>query len=153
MIYVEMFPFMQCLPFNYDAALHLMILRQKWWMSTQFQSFPQQKKQQKTWLVVSAPLKNISQIGIISPSRGENKKSLKPPPSNKKTRYLFLWRENRPQLPCTASPSEKTTQDLRMDGSPLKKIWHKTSGFTKHEFEVALILGMIFWRHFQTKTR
>ena len=150
MIYVEMFPFKQCLPFNYDAPLHLMILRQKWWMSTQFQSFPQQKSQQKNWLVVSTPLKNmLVKLGSFPLGRGENKKSVKPPPSNKKT-YLFLWKENCPQLPpfswrltcpftCTASPPEKTTQDLRwMDGSSLKKIWHKTSGFTKHEFEVAL---------------
>ena len=33
------------------------------------------------WLVVSTPLKNISQIGSSSPNRGENKKSLKPPSS------------------------------------------------------------------------
>jgi len=33
------------------------------------------------WLVVSTHLKNISQNGIISPSRSENKKYLKPPPS------------------------------------------------------------------------
>ena len=33
------------------------------------------------WLVVSTYLKNISQNGIISPNRGENKKYWKPPPS------------------------------------------------------------------------
>ena len=31
------------------------------------------------WLVVSTPLKNISQIGDLPPNRGENQKSLKPP--------------------------------------------------------------------------
>ena len=37
------------------------------------------------WLVVSTQLKNISRNWIISPGRGENRKSLKPPPS-----YCFL---------------------------------------------------------------
>ena len=33
------------------------------------------------WLVVSTPLKNKQSNWIISPGKGENKKSLKPPPS------------------------------------------------------------------------
>ena len=35
-----------------------------------------------SWLVVSTHLKNISQIWIISPGMGKNKKYLKPPGSN-----------------------------------------------------------------------
>ena len=34
------------------------------------------------WLVVSIHLKNMSKNGIISPSRGENERYLKPPPSH-----------------------------------------------------------------------
>jgi len=34
------------------------------------------------WLVVSTPLKNISQMGLLFPIYGKNKKCLKPPTSH-----------------------------------------------------------------------
>jgi len=40
-----------------------------------------QTKKHLFWLVVSTHLKNISQNGNLPPNRGENKKSVKPPPS------------------------------------------------------------------------
>ena len=46
-----------------------------------YPSLPRLKVNNLNWLVVSTHLKNISQIGNLPPSRGENKKYLKPPPS------------------------------------------------------------------------
>ena len=55
----------------------------KWWLNQptfpNWESFPQWFRKKKIWLVVSTHLKNISLNLIISPSRGENKKYLKPP--------------------------------------------------------------------------
>ena len=46
------------------------------------------------WLVVSTHLKNISQNWIISPNRGENKKSLKPPPSRRFPSQMLIFSIN-----------------------------------------------------------
>ena len=75
------------------------------------------------WLVVSTHLKNISQIGNLPQIGGENKKSLKPPPSNSKVLRII-------------SPFDKNKYCFFTPGAKKKIARIPTDGWTPRMFNL-----------------